>query len=136
MKDARIVLMRQWAEKDLRISHCARTLLFRIFSERYTSHELADAEFFLPWTRISKWCGLASNSRCKEVVNELRLYQYLHDNGVRGCPPQRVFRLNLKLNLAKMVTADGIIPPDKPRKSPTRTKISNGLKKLRAALVS
>lgn len=133
MKDIRIHKLRQWAERDLRISHCARTLLFRIFSERYVGRDPADDEFFLPWTRISVCCGLASKSQCKEVVNELRLYQYIFDNGVAGCPPQRIFRLNLKLNLEKLITADGIIPPDAPRKSPLAAKIKSNLKKLRAA---
>jgi hypothetical protein len=134
LKDARIHKLRQWAERDLRISHTARTLIFRVFSERYVdSRHAADCEFFLPWTKIALWCGLSSKSQCKEVINELRRHDYLFDNGVRGCPPQRIFRLNLKLQLERFITADGIIPPPEPRKSPHPTKIRNNLKKLRAA---
>ena len=118
----------------MRISHTARTLLFRVFSARYVCADAADDEFTLPWSKIATWCGLASESQSREVVNELRRFEYLWDNGVKGCPPCRVFRLNLKLNLEKLVNHDGIIPPETPRKSPSGARLSRGFQKLRESL--
>lgn len=134
MKDARVHKLRQWAECDLRISHCARTLLFRIFSDRYTDpHHRADEPFELPWTQVAHWCGLADKMHCYEITNQLRLYGYLWDNGVRGCPPTRVFRLNLALNLAKELK-QGIIPTSTPRKSPLPARVKKKFAALKASL--
>lgn len=135
MKEPRIHKLRQWAERDLRISHCARTLLFRIFSDRYTDpRHPADQEFELPWTQIAQWTGLADKSHCYAIVNQLRLHDYIFDNGVKGCPPTRVFRLNLKLNLFPLINSEGIIPALTPRKSPLPARAKKKFAALRASI--
>ena len=109
MKDARIGKLRSWAEKDLRISHCARTLLFRIFSDRYLDpRNLATEPFELPWTTIAKWCGLTDQMNCYTRSGELVTAGYLFDEGVRGCPPTKLYKLNLKLALQPLIK-DGVI---------------------------
>ena len=133
MKDARVGKLRSAAEKDLRISHCARTLLFRIFSDRYCDHyHTADSAFTLPWTQIATWCNLTSKNQCYAIVEQLRLYQYLFDEGVKGCPPTRAFKLNLKLKLEPLISGKGIIPPVDPRKSPRQARAARHFTALRA----
>lgn len=135
MKEPRIHKLRQWAERDLRISHAARTLLFRIFSDCYTNPKYpADQEFEMPWTQIAQWTGLASKNQCYALADQLRLYQYLHDNGVKGCPPTRVFRLNLKLNLHPLINHEGIIPPENPRQSPLPARVKKKFAALKASI--
>jgi len=135
VKEPRIHKLRQWAERDLRISHAARTLLFRIFSDRYTDPRyMADHEFEMPWTQIAQWTGLGSKNQCYALADQLRLYQYIFDNGVKGCPPTRVFRLNLKLNLHPLINADGIIAPENPRRSPLPARVKKKFAALKASL--
>lgn len=134
MNDPRIGKLRSWAEKDLRISHCARALLFRIYSARVLDpHSLVSDVFALPWTQIARWCGLHDRMNCYDRSTELVRCGYLHDEGVKGCPPANTYKLNLKLDLSKLVK-NGVIPPTVRRQGNKDASVRKGLEALRASV--
>ena len=138
MKDARVGKLRSAAEKDLRISHCARTLLFRIFSDRYCDpHHMASEPFALPWTQVAHWCGLEERKQCGRLLDSLVTTGWIFDEGLRGCPPTRTFKLNLKYNPAPLIK-DGIIAGGAGfvRKKTLPTYVKRGLAALRAVVKS
>lgn len=131
MKDARIGKLRSAAEKDLRISHAAMRLLFRIYSDRICDpHHAATDVFVMPWTQISHWLGLGDRHHCNTLADTLVTGGYLFSEGLRGCPPTRAFRLNLKYNPSAFIK-DGIIAGAK-RKKPLPSYVKKGLAALRA----
>jgi hypothetical protein len=131
MKDARIHKLRQWAERDLRISHCARTLLFRIFSDRYCDpHRNAADAFKLPWTQVAHWCGLVDRDHCHDLQDSLVSNGWLYFEGLRGCPPTRTYKLNLKYDPTPLMK-DGIIGGAS-RKKAMPHYVKKGLAALRA----
>jgi hypothetical protein len=131
MKDARIGKLRSAAEKDLRISHAAMRLLFRIYSDRYLDpHAAASDVFVMPWTQVSHWLGLSDKHHCLDITDTLVSGGYLFSEGVRGCPPTRAFKLNLKYNPTPFIKG-GIISGAK-RKAPLPSYVRNGLAALRA----
>lgn len=133
MNDHRIGRLRSMAEKDLRITHCARTLLFRIYSARVLDpHSLVTDAFDLPWTTIARWCGLHDRMNCYQRSTELVRAGYLYDEGVKGCPPTNTYKLNLKLDLSKLVR-DGVVPPTVRRKGNKDASTRKALVAMRAA---
>lgn len=133
MKEPRIGPLRSTAEKDLRISHCARTLMFRIFSDRYLDpRNPAGEAFALTWRQVALWCGLQHKGNCYDRVDELVSGGYLYDEGVKGCPPRNFYKLNLKLDLTKLVKG-GVIPPTVLRKGNKDAAARKGIAAMRAA---
>lgn len=133
MKDTNFTRLRSQAEKDLRISHCARTLLFRIYSDRYCDpRNPAGEAFALTWRLVATWCGLSDKGNCYERVDELVGGGYLYDEGLRGCPARNFYKLNLKLDLTKLVKG-GVIPPTVPRKGNKDAAVRKGIAAMRAA---
>lgn len=131
MKDARIIKLRVFAERDLRISSAALRLVLRIYSDRYCDpHYAASDVFTLPWTQVSHWLGLVDRDHCANILDSL-VGNYLFDEGLRGCPPTRAFRLNLKYSPVALIK-DGIIPSATKRKKPLPAYVKKGLAALRA----
>ncbi len=131
MKDARIGKLRSALEKDLRIPHAACRLMFRIYSDRYCDpHNAATDVFVMPWTQVSHWLGLDDREHCTDIADSLVSSGYLFSEGVRGCPPTRAYKLNLKYNPAPFIKG-GIIPGAK-RKKPLPSYVTKGLAALRA----
>ena len=110
MNDPRIGKLRQWLEKDLILTMCAKVLMFNIYSHRVCCRDLATEAFKLPWKLPAKWCGLTHKGNVYDRTEELVRAGYMWDEGVKGCPPTATFKLNLKLNLNPMFK-DGVIPP-------------------------
>lgn len=142
MNDPRIAKLRQYAEKDLRLTDCALRLLFRIYSERVLSQDPITERFDLPWKQVRHWCGLDHKGTCYARANELVAHGYLYDEGVRGCPQTNTYKLNLKHaeHLAKLVKPgldgtfrDGVIPTE-PRPGIKSATVRKGLAAMRAAV--
>ncbi len=140
MNDPRVGKLRQFAEKDLRISDCALRLLFRIYSDRILSRELVSESFALPWRQVAHWCGLSDKMNSYDRTEELVRGGYLYSEGLRGSPPTNFYKLNLKLDLAKMVKPgldgsfrDGTIPPLVKRRGNKDSAVRKGMAALRAA---
>lgn len=141
MTDPRIVKLRQWAEKDLRLSDCAMRLLFRIYSDRVLSSAPVSEAFDLPWKQVAWWCGLSDQMNCYARLCELVGAGYIYYEGVRGCPPTNFYKLNLKLDLQKMVKAgldgsfrDGVIPPTSRRLGNKDAATRKGFAAMRSAV--
>ncbi len=118
MNDPRIAKLRQFAEKDLRVSDCACRLIFRAYSYVVCSSQPVNLPFALPWKQVADWCGLSDKDTCYDRIKELVDCGYLYDEGVKGCPPEKWVKLNLKLDLSVSIkrgfdgtTRNGVIPP-------------------------
>lgn len=105
--------------------------MFRIYSDRYCDpHHAATDVFVMPWTQIAHWLGLDDREHCTDLADKLISSGYLFAEGLRGCPPTRAYRLNLKYNPAPFIK-DGIIAGAK-RKKPLPGYVKRGLAALRA----
>ena len=72
------------------------------------------------------------------MKEELVRAGYLYDQGVHGCPPTNRYKLNLKLDLSKLVKSgldgsfkDGVIPPAMRRQGNKDASIRKGMAALR-----
>ncbi len=103
MKDKRIWEFKRRAEEDNLITAGACRLILRIASWRYcTRHHPADGEFSLTWRDMAAWYdhegpeAIANEKTIYRWVRELVTNKYLFYNGVKGCPAQSCYRLDLE----------------------------------------
>lgn len=109
--DPRLGKLRCWAEKDLRLSPLARLLILNVYSNRATARGVFATEpFELPWTSIARWTGTRCKKHCYKLADEVVSGGYLWDEGTKGCPPTKLYKLNFKLDLAKYCDPHGMIP--------------------------
>lgn len=93
MKDSRLIPLQHRVLDDKKLSDGAKVLFFHIIRAVYRSHELAEEEFALPWTKVSAWCHTEqkqSFARIKELSG-----RYLVPMGARSVPPVKYYRLLL-----------------------------------------
>ena len=89
-----IIAIRNRAEKDSSITHCARALVYCLCSMIYKNPQARIEEPFpLPWSKVARLVFLTHRDTCYERMKELVQQDYLKCDGVRGCPPVGYFFL-------------------------------------------
>ena len=86
MKDERLWKLKLRAEKDRNLSDGANRSLALIISDRYMSTDLADADFPLSWSSLSRLHGGLSRSTAERRIEELVQCGYLKRDTLKGCP--------------------------------------------------
>ena len=95
---------------------------------------MASEPFALPWTQVAHWCGLHDRNHCHELLDSLTSNGWIFFEGLKGCPPTRTYKINLKYNPSPLIK-DGVITGSK-RNKPLPTYVKRGLAALRAVVKS